>query len=120
MKKVLIVDDEPFLREMVRDFLELEGFEVKEAAGGKEAYSLIAVDSFDCVITDMRMPNGDGFELAKKINSMTGRKPKIIFITGASDISDVHVSELQFENVIVSKPFVPDELVEIVKTTVGP
>lgn len=117
-KKLLIVEDEAMIREMVRDFFELESFEVSEASNGKSAFELMQQQHFDWVISDVRMPGGDGIELAQKIQQMSGSRPKIIFVTGFSDISHAEAGQLGVHKV-VAKPFLPDELVEIVNQSLS-
>lgn len=114
MTKVLIVDDEPIIREVVREFFELENFVVTEAESGHEALEFIDKETFDCVISDVRMPNGDGIELAKQLLKRQSPKPKLVLITGYSDIGDYNAKELGVQKIIF-KPFVPDQLISAVK-----
>lgn len=84
-KKILIVDDEPMIREIFREAFEAAGFVVHEAQNGREAFSSIISEQYDCVLSDVRMPGGDGMELAKNIHQIPGRKPKVFLVTGFSD-----------------------------------
>jgi chemotaxis protein histidine kinase CheA len=68
--RVLLVDDSLVTREMERRLLEDAGFVVAAAADAEEALSLLAEESFDCVVTDIEMPRMDGFELAAQLRSM--------------------------------------------------
>jgi two-component system chemotaxis sensor kinase CheA len=68
--RVLLVDDSLVTREMERRLLEDAGFLVSGAADAEEALSLLAEESFDCVVTDIEMPRMDGFELAAQLRSM--------------------------------------------------
>jgi chemotaxis protein histidine kinase CheA len=68
--RVLLVDDSLVTREMERRLLEDAGFHVSGAADAEEALSLLAEESFDCVVTDIEMPRMDGFELAAQLRSM--------------------------------------------------
>lgn len=112
-KKILIVDDEMMIRELIRDFFELEDYDVEEASNGRVAFELIQQKKFDCVITDVRMPDGDGIELARKIHAMAGKKPSVIFMTGFSDITPAEASEIGILK-ILEKPFQPEDLVRLV------
>lgn len=98
---------------MVRDFFELNSFEVFEASNGRAALDLIQQRIFDCVISDVRMSGGDGIELAQAIRQLPGKKPPLIFITGFSDISEADAKQLGVAK-IVAKPFLPEELIEAV------
>ena len=68
--RVLLVDDSLVTREMERRLLEDAGFLVSAAADAEEALSLLAEETFDCVVTDIEMPRMDGFELAAQLRSM--------------------------------------------------
>ncbi len=106
------------IREMVRDFFELDSFEVSEASNGRSAFELIQQQHFDWIISDVRMPGGDGIELAQKIQQLSGSRPKIIFITGFSDISPAEARQLGVFKV-VAKPFLPEELIEVVNKSLS-
>lgn len=112
-KKILIVDDEVMVREVLKDFFEMESFEVFEASNGKEAFELIKLHDFACVVSDVRMPNGDGIELAKNIKDLNRKNQKIVLITGYSDISALFAEEIGAADVI-SKPFNPRDLVKLI------
>ena len=67
MAKLLIVDDEEKIREVVREYAEFEGYEVSEAADGREAVSLCRIEDFDLIIMDIMMPKLDGYSACKEI-----------------------------------------------------
>lgn len=118
MKKILIVDDEEILREMLRDFFEMSGFAVTEASSGKQAFELVQSTQFDCVVSDVRMPGGDGIELARNIHLLSQPKPKVILVTGYSDITEDESKEFGVL-FIVYKPFMPKDLINIVKDAIA-
>lgn len=62
MGKILVIDDEPFVRESIREILEFENYEVAEAADGMEALRIAASEPFSLVFLDVKMPGMDGFE----------------------------------------------------------
>lgn len=66
MNRILVVDDEASIREIISEFLGMEGYKVKTASDGLEAAEIMAVNEFDLVVTDLSMPNMDGFGLIKK------------------------------------------------------
>jgi YesN/AraC family two-component response regulator len=116
VRKVLIVDDEPMIREIFKEIFSMESFDVIEAQNGREAFGKIKQQHFDCVVSDVRMPGGDGFELAMNIRSHTGHKPKIFFVSGFSDVT---IEKAKEANVIkiFAKPFDFFEIVrEIIST----
>lgn len=67
MKRILVIDDEPQLRAMLKRFLEMEGYEVAVAADGREALRLYAGQPADVVITDLIMPEKEGIETIKEL-----------------------------------------------------
>ncbi len=113
-KKLLIVDDEPDLREMISFEFDLLGVNVLEASSGNEAIEVLNSNSdVDAIISDIRMPNGDGLSLLKHVAKNTNRSP-FIFISGFADLS---AEEAFFHGAqsIFSKPFDLQNLVDEVK-----
>ena len=92
MKRILVVDDEDEIRMMLRQILEMEGYEVSDAANGRMAVNLFRNDPTDLIITDIIMPEKDGIET---ITELRRDYPdvKIIAITGGGRIgSENHLS----------------------------
>jgi CheY-like chemotaxis protein len=113
-KKILVADDEPMLREIIRDVLEFEGATVREAANGKEALNLILAEPSEAVISDIRMPGGDGLELLENLRKLNVATPVVLLITGFSDLS--HDSAYQKgADAVLSKPFDVNELIDRLK-----
>ncbi len=108
-KQVLIAEDEADLREPLAMEFESLGFRVFEAANGTEAFNIICANHIDLVISDIRMPGGDGIELLKKIRARNTAMPVVMLITGFSDISIEQTYDLGAEAVL-SKPFDLDEV----------
>jgi two-component system, cell cycle response regulator CpdR len=80
--KILVVDDEPRVRESLSAFFEVNGFAVEQASDGVEALRQLERNKFDLVVSDIRMPIMDGLSLAKNVRS-NFPSMKIILITGA-------------------------------------
>ena len=80
-KRILLVDDEPSVRETLGMMLELDGHTVKEANDGAEALALFTKGQFDLVATDFEMPVMKGNELAVRIKKLAPKQP-ILMITG--------------------------------------
>ena len=70
MAKILVVDDEVSIRMGIREFAEYQGYEVEEAANGKEAVERCRQKDFDVIIMDIMMPEMDGYEAYKKIREI--------------------------------------------------
>jgi two-component system OmpR family response regulator len=112
--RVLVVDDEPNITELVAMALRYEGFNVKTAATGRGA--LTAVSQFDpsLVILDVMLPDIDGIEVLKRLNS-SGNKIPIIFLTAKDATEDkVHGLTIGGDD-YVTKPFSIEELVARVR-----
>jgi CheY-like chemotaxis protein len=114
LKSILVVDDEPVLREILRDILEEAGFKVLEAEGGTKAFSLIQKEQFDCLISDIRMPLGSGIDLIRNLSEWNGKKPKIILMTAYGDIGWEEAKRFNVSK-IISKPFEPASIVREVQ-----
>lgn len=114
MKKVLVVDDEEFIREIITEILKFEGIETLEAKNGLEALSVLANNQIDLVLSDIRMPDLDGYQMLKKIQEVASADMPVIFITGYSDYSDQKLM-IQGAKQIIQKPFTGDSLLLAVK-----
>jgi two-component system, OmpR family, response regulator len=113
MSKILIVDDDPHIRELVRVFLRNDGFEVIEAADGVEALSKLDSVKADLAVIDVMMPNMDGWELCQELRN-TFDVP-ILMLTAKSETSQkLKGFQLGTDDYLV-KPFEPLELVARVK-----
>jgi DNA-binding NtrC family response regulator len=93
MKSVLIVDDDPGMRLILRRFLEREKFQVEEATNGAEAMKTLLYRNFDLVITDMIMPEKSGFELIDELLAMRPAS-KIIAFSGGGVVGATPCLEL--------------------------
>ncbi len=108
MAKLLIVDDEEKIREVVREYAEFSGYEVAEAADGLEAVSLCRIEDFDLIIMDIMMPKLDGFSACKEIRKI--RSTPIIMMSARNEEYDkLFGFELGIDD-YVTKPFSPKEL----------
>lgn len=86
MKRLLVVEDDPFIKEILVYALKKEKFEVLEASDGEEALSYIEKRNFDLALLDVMLPDTDGFTLCKKI--ITHKIAPVIMLTARNDISD--------------------------------
>ncbi|MHC4134278.1 MAG: HD domain-containing phosphohydrolase [Planctomycetota bacterium] len=90
---ILCVDDEPMIREILRETLEQEGHRVSEAENGQVARDKIDQDAFDLILTDVKMPVMDGFTLMKNLGDLTDEIP-VVVITSFGDV-DVAVDAIR-------------------------
>ncbi|UKS25806.1 response regulator transcription factor [Paenibacillus sp. HWE-109] len=113
MAPILIVDDDPYIRELIRVFMQNEGFDVVEASDGAEALKLLETVQVDLVIMDIMMPNMDGWELCKELREHYDLP--LLMLTAKGETSQkVKGFELGTDDYLV-KPFEPMELAMRVK-----
>ena len=114
MKTVLVVDDEPIVREVVVRYLEREGYRTLEAADGDAARQTVARSSPDLVVLDVMLPGTDGLELCRWIRS-TSQLPVIMLTARGEEADRIVGLELGADD-YVTKPFSPRELAARVKS----
>ena len=109
MAKILVIDDEPELREFVVMSLELNNFDTVEADNGKKALSILEDEDFDCIVSDVEMPQMTGPEFLKNFRGINEITP-IIMLTGVKDLNTVvDVMKAGAQDYLV-KPINVDEL----------
>ena len=112
--RLLVVDDEEFVRELLRDILEGENCDICLAESGSEALSLFKEMEFDGVFTDVGMPGMSGWELAREIRQ-TDKQIPIAVITGWGEAVASHEQKAAGVNWVVAKPFTADRIAELVQ-----
>lgn len=115
--KILVVEDEKSMREVLKILLEGENYEVVTAADGVAGLSFVEKDIFDLVITDMKMPKVDGFEVLKKIKEISPETIVIMITAFGTTESAVEAMKLGAYDYI-NKPFNIDEIRLIVKKAI--
>lgn len=117
--KVLVVDDEPQIREIISEHFEIFGFEVTQAPNGREAWVILQSQPFQIVVSDIHMPNGDGFELLRNIKANNPEIPKVFFISGhiGGNVEDMYD---QGVDGIFEKPFDASTLRNSIKKSLVP
>jgi two-component system response regulator ResD len=113
-ERVLVVDDEPTVREVVQHYLEREGYRVQVATDGPGALAVLAAETPDLIVLDLMLPGVDGLDVCRQVRA-TGATP-IIMLTAKGHESDRIVGlELGADDYVV-KPFSPRELVARVRS----
>ncbi len=108
MTKLLVVDDEARIRDIIKKYAEYEGYEVYEATDGFDAVNMCRKESYDMIIMDIMMPELDGFSAVKEIRSFSD-VPVIMLSARSEEYDKIHGFELEIDDYVV-KPFSPKEL----------
>ena len=106
--KILIVDDEIKIREVVSEYAKASGYECDQASNGKDAIDMVAANNYDCVILDIMMPELDGFSACKKIKAI--KNVPVIMLSARTEEDDKLFSFDLGVDDYVTKPFSPKEL----------
>jgi two-component system OmpR family response regulator len=108
--RILVVDDEDVLREMLGDALRLSGFEVLEAADGSKALTVLQGGKVDLIISDVNMPGMDGYEMLSHLRAQGDETPAIM-LTARRERADVTKGLKLGADDYVTKPFGLEELI---------
>ncbi len=113
MPRILIVDDEKMIRNVVKEYAEFEGYETAEAADGMEAVEICRKEDFDIIIMDVMMPRLDGYSSIKEIRK-TKQIPVIMLSARGEEYDKLFGFEIGVDDYVV-KPFSPKELLARIK-----
>ncbi|MBQ9824696.1 MAG: response regulator transcription factor [Solobacterium sp.] len=109
MTKILIVDDEAKIREMIEKYARHEGFETAQASDGMEAVEMCENNSYDLIVMDIMMPNLDGFSAVKEIRQFNPAVPVIMLSALGEEYDRIHGFDIGVDDYVV-KPFSSKEL----------
>ena len=112
---IVVVDDEPSIRELLVASLHFAGFEVNTAASGSEAIEVIEKVQPDLIVLDVMLPDIDGFTVTRRIRQ-EGINAPVLFLTARDDTQDKIMGLTLGADDYITKPFNPLELVARVKT----
>lgn len=121
MARILLVDDEPLLRDSLTIALQRAGHTVSIAENGTAALKLLAGETFDVVVTDILMPDTDGLEMIMRIRK-DGGNVRIIAISGGGRTRNVNLLDFAASfgaDAVMSKPFLPKQLIASVDGVLG-
>ena len=116
MKQILIIDDEPQIRSMLKMMLEREGFHVIVASDGKEGMKIFEKEPVDLVITDLIMPEKEGIEVIQELRKNNSNLPIIAISGGGKNSPDTYlnIAKLLGANAIFEKPVAKEKLIDAV------
>jgi two-component system, OmpR family, response regulator len=120
--RVLVVDDDPFITDLVATTLRYEGFDVNTVGSGREAMRLVESFVPDLIVLDVMLPDVEGFDVQRRL-SEAGRHTPVLFLT-ARDATEDKVEGLSIGDDYLTKPFSLEELVAriraVLRRTQGP
>jgi DNA-binding NtrC family response regulator len=119
MKPVLIVEDEPIVRESLRDWLRDAGYETETAAEGEEALRKIGEVEYGVMVLDLKLPRKDGLEVLQEAKAQRPQLKGIIITAYPSVETAVKAMKLGAVDYLV-KPFAPDTLEKMIQEILGP
>lgn len=113
--KVLVVDDEVYIVELLKANLEKAGYEVFTAHDGEEGMAQVLKEKPDLIVSDVNMPNVDGFEFLKRLKAnMSTRYTPVVMLTARSSDEDVFKGWNLKADQYLTKPFQPTQVVTVV------
>ena len=116
MERILIAEDEPDIRELIKLALQFNGYEVFSAADGAEAVELATNNTFDLIMLDVRMPRLTGYEACRRLRKMDSTKNvPIIFLSAKGQEAEVDEGLEAGADRYILKPFAPIELAKEIK-----
>lgn len=119
--RVLVVDDDLVIRQLIGINLELEGFEVHLAADGEEGLRQAVEVLPDVVVLDVMMPRLDGLEVARRLRADPRTAAvRLVLVSARAQAADLQRGEDMGADAYVTKPFEPDDLVGVVRRLAAP
>ena len=121
MEKILVIEDDTFLRELIVQKLLKEGYEVSEAIDGEDGIKKVTEEKPDIILLDIILPGMDGFEVLKKIKEdETVQRIPVIILSNLGQQDDIDKGiKLGAKDYLIKAEFTPGEIVEKVKGALG-
>ena len=117
MAKILVVDDEIKIREIIKEYAEFEGYEVAQAEDGMQAVEMVKNQDFDIIIMDVMMPKLDGYSACKEIRKIK-QIPVIMLSARGEEYDKLFGFEIGVDDYVV-KPFSPKELMARIRAVLN-
>lgn len=116
-QKILVVEDDLFLRDLYKDVLSAENYKVEEAADGEEALAKIKVGGYDLILLDIIMPKMDGLSVMRQIQNSTPQNPNkcVVFLTNLDKDEEIKIAMKLGNGYLIKSQITPGNLVEKVK-----
>jgi DNA-binding response OmpR family regulator len=117
--RILVVDDEPKLAQLLQSFLELQGHHVLAVTTGADAISLLAERTFDVLLTDLGMPEMSGWDVAREARRIRADLPVVMVSGWGAEIDPQQVAESGVAEVI-QKPYTFETIHRVIETVLRP
>ena len=118
-KRILIVDDEPDIRFMLRALLTCKGYEIEEAEDGEAALKMIEAKGFDLVVLDVLMPKMDGYEVIRRIPPHVLKKTPVVLLTAQGESPDAMKGYSVGASYYITKPCKNQRILDAVGYLIG-
>jgi DNA-binding NtrC family response regulator len=112
--RILIVDDDPYFLRVLSRILSAENFQVKTAEGACQAAQVLRDDTFDLVISDLRLPDGDGLSILQELRK-AGREVPVVILTAYGEVDNYLEAMNAGATEYLNKPIKSDELIAVVR-----
>lgn len=120
-QRILVVEDDLFLRELYSDILTQEGYKVETAQDGEEALQKIKVGGYDLILLDIIMPKMDGLEVMRQVQASPPQNPNkcVIFLTNLDKDEEIKTALKLGNGYLIKSQITPGSLVEEVKNYIS-
>jgi CheY-like chemotaxis protein len=119
MARILVVDDDPDVRELIEAALDSQGHDVHSVGGGQAALAWLAQHAYDLVVCDLDMPDLDGRAVYQAIEQQPAPRPAVVFVTGYADAGPYDAFIRTAQAPVMGKPFDIRVLRETVYRLIG-
>jgi DNA-binding response OmpR family regulator len=119
MATILVVDDDPSIRQLLTDVLEMDGHIVELAVDGHDGLRIFEVLRPDFVILDVMMPGLDGYGVLRKIRDQEGDPVPILMLTASADTASAARGWADGVDYYLAKPFTADDVLDLVEGVLG-
>ena len=119
-KKILVVDDSPFILKVIDDILTELNYDVTTANDGFQGYDFVVANPFDLIITDLHMPKMCGIEFTKKVKALASRRfTPIVMLSAEDDQEKISEAKMNGISTFLTKPIKESQLKSILQIAIG-
>ncbi|MCW2725165.1 MAG: DNA-binding response regulator [Frankiales bacterium] len=119
MAQILVVDDDPGIRQLLTDVLEIDGHEVRVAADGVAAVRALEILRPHCIVLDVMMPGLDGYGVLRSVRKLDGDPIPVIMLTAAAEPDTAMRAWADGVDYFLAKPFEADEVLDLIAGLLG-